>query len=64
MLFQDYELYVKCKHPRPVFELVSPCPFTTTIIITPRSENSAIKEKMVYDLSVIRLFTDKYGPVG
>ena len=28
---------MKCNQPRPGFELVSPCPFSTTITITPRS---------------------------
>ena len=28
---------MKCNQPRPGFELVSPCPFPTTITITPRA---------------------------
>ena len=36
-LSQGYSCYVKCNHSRPGFELVSPCPFPTTITITPRA---------------------------
>ena len=33
---------MKCNRPRPGFELVSPCPFPTTITITPRTPPSLI----------------------
>ncbi len=36
-LSQGYQCYVKCNQSRSGFELVSPCPFPTTITITPRA---------------------------
>ena len=35
--FVPFPRYVKCNQSRPGFELVSPCPFSTTITITPQA---------------------------
>ena len=39
---------MKCNQPRPGFELVSPCPFPTSITITPRGYNAVETTKNIY----------------
>ena len=44
----------KCNQSRPGFELVSPCPFPTTISITPRAPAFFIMSKMVFYCAVVK----------
>ena len=55
---------MKCNQPHPGFELVSPCPFPTTITITPRASISMQTKPSTYSFNQKGgIFTLKDGPL-
>ncbi len=50
---------MKCNQSRPGFELVSPCPFPTTITITPRAPPQLVG-CVLWHINLCRLFNAKF----